>query len=224
MWTLPPRPGTASRPASGQPVALLHELEDLHGLNDLDLDRGRWDAGAVDLLSQPCSSDTNSHSSTSTSGWSRTRAEFARRFYSDAKRSHPVLYRCNPRLGGELFNFRQSWTFLAWKSRKPCWALPLATPLPKTKLSDEAGLFGAFGGHINVTDGRYVYMRAPKERGNGPLSDTPSMPTHMRSRFGPENCRTSNWSNPFPSPEGLPGHEDQDPILLQLLHLWLPAF
>ena len=26
----------------------------------------------------------------------------------------------------------------------------------------EAGLFGIFGGHVNVTDGRYVYMRAPK--------------------------------------------------------------
>jgi arylsulfatase A-like enzyme len=25
----------------------------------------------------------------------------------------------------------------------------------------EAGIFGIFGGHVNVTDGRYVYMRGP---------------------------------------------------------------
>ena len=33
----------------------------------------------------------------------------------------------------------------------------------------EAAIFGIFGGHVNVTDGRYVYMRAPTEA-NQPLN------------------------------------------------------
>ena len=34
----------------------------------------------------------------------------------------------------------------------------------------EAGLFGIFGGHVNVTDGRYVYMCAPATPDNRPLN------------------------------------------------------
>ena len=41
---------------------------------------------------------------------------------------------------------------------------PCARPSPRTHAVREAGLFGMFGGHVNVTDGRYVYMRAPGQR------------------------------------------------------------
>jgi len=47
----------------------------------------------------------------------------------------------------------------------------------------EAGLFGVFGGQVNVTDGRYVYMRAPATADNGPLFEYTHMPTHMRAPF-----------------------------------------
>ncbi|WAH97453.1 sulfatase [Arthrobacter sp. MMS18-M83] len=47
----------------------------------------------------------------------------------------------------------------------------------------EAALFGIHGGHVNVTDGRYVYMRAAADASNAPLEDYTLMPTHMRSRF-----------------------------------------
>jgi len=47
----------------------------------------------------------------------------------------------------------------------------------------EAALFGIHGGHVNVTDGRYVYMRAAVDPSNAPLEDYTLMPTHMRSRF-----------------------------------------
>ncbi|PPG33503.1 sulfatase [Pseudoclavibacter sp. RFBB5] len=47
----------------------------------------------------------------------------------------------------------------------------------------EGGLFGIHGGHVNVTDGRYVYMRASLNRENAPLEEYTLMPTHMRSRF-----------------------------------------
>ncbi|WP_432877628.1 sulfatase [Kribbella sp. CA-245084] len=47
----------------------------------------------------------------------------------------------------------------------------------------DAGLFGIHGGHVSVTDGRYVYMRASATPANGPLHDYTLMPTHMVGRF-----------------------------------------
>ncbi|GLQ08286.1 sulfatase [Devosia yakushimensis] len=65
----------------------------------------------------------------------------------------------------------------------------LGQPLGQAVASDEpvreGGLFGIFGGHVSVTDGRYVYMRASAEAANGPLLEHTLMPTHMRSRFEP---------------------------------------
>jgi arylsulfatase A-like enzyme len=52
-----------------------------------------------------------------------------------------------------------------------------------------AGLFGIFGGQVNVTDGRYIYMRAAAGPDNQPLYEYTLMPTHMRSRFGVEELR-----------------------------------
>ncbi len=46
-----------------------------------------------------------------------------------------------------------------------------------------AGLFGVFGGQVNVTDGRYVYMRAPADEANQPLHEYTYMPCHMRTPF-----------------------------------------
>ncbi|GAA3630315.1 sulfatase [Microlunatus ginsengisoli] len=47
----------------------------------------------------------------------------------------------------------------------------------------DGALFGIHGGHVNVTDGRYVYMRAPERPDNAPLEEYTLMPTHMRGRF-----------------------------------------
>src|SRR5690625_2379924 len=47
----------------------------------------------------------------------------------------------------------------------------------------ETALFGIHGGHANVTDGRYVYMRAPVTPDNQPLAEYTLMPTSMRGRF-----------------------------------------
>lgn len=54
-------------------------------------------------------------------------------------------------------------------------------PLAETIASDtpvrEAGLFGLFGGQVNCTDGRYVYMRGPVSPDNAPLHEYTLMPT-----------------------------------------------
>ncbi|MCX2746811.1 sulfatase [Arthrobacter sp. MI7-26] len=67
----------------------------------------------------------------------------------------------------------------------------------------EAALFGIHGGHVNVTDGRYVYMRAAKDPSNSPLEDFTLMPTHMRSRFGIGELLDWQPAEPFGFTKGL---------------------
>jgi arylsulfatase A-like enzyme len=47
----------------------------------------------------------------------------------------------------------------------------------------DAVLFGQYGGQVNVSDGRWVYMRATQDLDVG-LHQYTLMPTHMRNRFG----------------------------------------
>jgi arylsulfatase A-like enzyme len=77
-----------------------------------------------------------------------------------------------------------------------------ATLLTDAKVRD-AALFGLHGGHVNITDGRYVYMRdfAP---GNAPLYNYTQMPTHMRELFSVEEMRTAVMSPPLPFTKGTP--------------------
>lgn len=44
-------------------------------------------------------------------------------------------------------------------------------------------LFGYFGGHINITDGNYVYMRSPREQNKANLYEYTLMPTRIDSPF-----------------------------------------
>ncbi|MEU8324331.1 sulfatase [Nonomuraea sp. NPDC048881] len=67
----------------------------------------------------------------------------------------------------------------------------------------QAGLFGAHGGHVNVTDGRYVYMRAPGTADNAPLLEHTLMPTHMRGRFSPAELADMELAEPFPFTKGV---------------------
>ena len=74
-------------------------------------------------------------------------------------------------------------------------------PLRRTIENDtpirEAGLFGQFGGYVNCTDGRYVYMRAPVTQDNTPLNHYTLMPTHMRQPFSPQELRGAQLARPF---------------------------
>lgn len=47
-------------------------------------------------------------------------------------------------------------------------------------------LFGIFGGHVNVTDGRWVYMRAPASDDNLPMSQYTLMPQELAGRMTPD--------------------------------------
>ncbi len=81
-------------------------------------------------------------------------------------------------------------------------------PLRQTAVDDtpvrEAGLFGMHGGHVNVTDGRYIYMRAPAGTENGPLYQYTHMPAHMCEPFSLEEMQTATMAEPFSFTKGCP--------------------
>ncbi|WP_375597817.1 sulfatase [Devosia sp. Naph2] len=80
-------------------------------------------------------------------------------------------------------------------------------PLRDTVASDtpvrDAGLFGVYGGHVSVTDGRYVYMRCC-EGANQPLEQYTLMPTHMAWRFAPAELAQASLHPPLPFTKGAP--------------------
>lgn len=66
----------------------------------------------------------------------------------------------------------------------------------------EGILYGIHGGHVNCTDGRYVYMRAPQTEENMPLFEYTLMPTHMRSLFSPKELQDIKLQEPFSFTKG----------------------
>ncbi|MBW2052483.1 MAG: sulfatase [Deltaproteobacteria bacterium] len=73
-------------------------------------------------------------------------------------------------------------------------------PLKDTVASDtpirEAGLFGLHGAHVNVTDGRYVYMRGPADD-NEPRYEYTLMPTNMLHTFPARVFKDVELQEPF---------------------------
>lgn len=83
--------------------------------------------------------------------------------------------------------------------------VPLANTVATDAPVREAALFGIFGGHVNCTDGRYVYMRGPVPE-NAPLYEYTLMPTeHGAGRaFMPnEMLATAELAQPFTFTKGL---------------------
>ena len=53
----------------------------------------------------------------------------------------------------------------------------------------QGALFGIHGAHVCVTDGQYVYMRAPVNKENKPLYEYTWMPSHMVGFFDREELK-----------------------------------
>jgi arylsulfatase A-like enzyme len=94
--------------------------------------------------------------------------------------------------------------FFGVRSTSDMQGRPLRDTIAEDTPVREAALFGAFGGHVNVTDGRYVYMRACAAPDNEPLVEHTLMPTHMRARFCPEELRGAELAGPLPFTKGVP--------------------
>jgi arylsulfatase A-like enzyme len=56
----------------------------------------------------------------------------------------------------------------------------------------EALLFGYFGMHVNVSNGRYVYMRSAKDKQNKPLFQYTLMPMHIKKLMSKEELKQAD--------------------------------
>lgn len=79
--------------------------------------------------------------------------------------------------------------------------ISLTETLADGRPTREAALFGVHGGHVNITDGRYVYMRGPVES-NQPLNEYTLMPNHMRWRFHVDELQDLALAEPFTFTKG----------------------
>lgn len=82
--------------------------------------------------------------------------------------------------------------------------LPLGSVIADNTPTRDAILFGYHGGAVNVTDGRYVYMRAAETEDNTPLYEYTLMPTHMASHFSVEELQQWEQVGPFSFTKGCP--------------------
>ncbi|MGC9450250.1 MAG: sulfatase [Oceanipulchritudo sp.] len=67
----------------------------------------------------------------------------------------------------------------------------------------DTAIFGMFGAQVNISDGRYVYMRGPAEPGNQPLHEYTLMPAHMREAFAPDELQNHELAEPFSFMKGV---------------------
>ena len=65
----------------------------------------------------------------------------------------------------------------------------------------EAAIFGYHGDRVNVTDGRFVYYRLPRD--TGPLHRYTLMPTNMRGFVGVQNLEDLTLAEPFGFTKGV---------------------
>jgi arylsulfatase A-like enzyme len=80
---------------------------------------------------------------------------------------------------------------------------PLKDAISENKTVRDALLFGIHGGHVNCTDGRYVYMRAPVHPDNTPLYNYTLMPAHMHVMFSINELSSIELAEPFPFTKGV---------------------
>jgi hypothetical protein len=81
---------------------------------------------------------------------------------------------------------------------------PLCPVIRRNLPIRDYALFGIHGAHINITDGAYVYMKAPKGQDNGPLFEYTLMPAHMRCLFTVEDLQKATLAKPFGFTRGCP--------------------
>ncbi len=78
----------------------------------------------------------------------------------------------------------------------------LAAVIQRDQTVRDAAIFGYHGQHVNVTDGRHVYMRAP--RPHAELYRYTLIPTQMRGFAHHDALALAQLAEPFPFTKGLP--------------------
>jgi arylsulfatase A-like enzyme len=81
--------------------------------------------------------------------------------------------------------------------------VPLGPVIAENGPTRAAALFGMFGAHVNVTDGRFIYMRAPVDLEH-PYYYYTLLPAHMLEYFAVEDLRAVRLAEPFAFTKGVP--------------------
>lgn len=81
---------------------------------------------------------------------------------------------------------------------------PLTKVINKDEPVRDAAIFGVFSGHVNVTDGRYVYMRSAHPDRVNELNNYTLMPAYMMKRVPVEDLRDVILYKPFKFTKGVP--------------------
>lgn len=80
---------------------------------------------------------------------------------------------------------------------------PLAGALAGDNPVRNAAMFGVFSGHVNVTDGRYVYMRAALPGREQEIANYTLMPVKMNARYEVDELEKLSLAPPFKFTKGL---------------------
>jgi len=78
---------------------------------------------------------------------------------------------------------------------------PLADVMREDRPVRRYAVFGYHGSQVDITDGRYVYMRSAAVP-DAPVYEYTLMPTHMRRLFAPEELRDATLAGPFSFTKG----------------------
>ena len=137
-------------------------------------------------------------------------AKLVEPFYNEV--AHCPLFIWDPRSGikGErrsqlvqMIDFAPTlYEYFGVEIPKDVQGLVLRDTIAQNAPTREAVIYGVHGGHVNVTDGRYVYMRACHTSDNTPLFEYTLMPTHMRGIFKPEELQDIQLAEPFSFTKG----------------------
>ena len=79
---------------------------------------------------------------------------------------------------------------------------PLEQVILEDKNVREYALFGYHGCQINITDGKYVYMRSPQYKDSHPIYEYTHMASHMRCLFSVDELKDLDLGGPFKFTKG----------------------
>ena len=92
--------------------------------------------------------------------------------------------------------------FFGMKPTKDMLGKVLADTVANDKPVHDYVLFGCYGGHVNITDGRYVYMRGLANPENKPLYEYTLMPTKLPHTFEVSELQDIQLQEPFSFTKG----------------------
>lgn len=81
---------------------------------------------------------------------------------------------------------------------------PMRSVIREDEPIRECAMYGVFSGHVNVTDGHYVYMRAPLPEMVDEIYNYTLVPNHMNKRFSIQELRGAQLVPGFSFTKGCP--------------------